>query len=185
MTIPHITKEQIMAIQPEITNTTAVAECNRCNALIDARNRAQPVQTEPVVPHDTLRAEYAKQVAEGTTGFYEWEVLEGDAWKKRSSINIFYERLSYRCTPHSCMVSKDGEPAIRMLRADAHALQRSLGDTVKWLIGGCWYDNRTQLDFDAQNAIYTYRAKATIKKAAWTGSRDDVLALLKELGLLK
>jgi hypothetical protein len=158
----------------------------------------------------------------------------------------FANGFQYRCTDISCYVSKDGEPAIRMLRTEAQELQRSLGDTVEWRDPSelSPWGSRI-LCFDAIG-IYTYHTKATIKLngemmsrdaawrlislsdkdlfylwddsvewnlsevkscgelnkhnfraceyqlrlkpakvVAWTGSRDDVIALLKELELLK
>jgi hypothetical protein len=206
--------------------------------------------TEQVDPHAALRVEYAKQVKEGTTGFYLWEVLEGDTWKKRDSINNFYPVLKYRFTDISCYVSKDGKPAIRMLRTEAQALQSELGGTVGWSYESTdgrmftgYATNSKIIGFGATSGVYTYRTKATIKlngqmvtreqaaaeweakkethdayyknrgstvsavigcrhclwvnfseckseyelrpkQPAWTGSRDDVIALLKEVGLL-
>ena len=195
---------------------------------------------EPVDLHAADRIKYAKQVAEGTTGFYLWEYehsLSG-GWRFTFGEPLFMDGNQYRCTDISCMVSKDGKPAIRMLRTDAQKLQRELGDTAKWktplnLIGA-----KSGYDF-CTDGIYTYRIKATIKlngvmvtreqaaveraakrethslmytsyttrsttscdgilndiskgeyelrpklAAKWEGSRDDVIALLKELGLL-
>jgi hypothetical protein len=231
----------------------AIAHAMKIHAKHNQNGRIFKNETKPADPHAALRAEYTKQVKDGTTGFYLWEVLEGDTWKKRHNINNFYSNLQYRCTDIdiSCYVSKDGAPAVRMLRTEAQELQRKLGDTVEWSwkangIGDIVYavDN-----FDFTGGTYTYKAKATIKldgkivtleqaeseweskkdthdifyksdlrdvfdkqypsniswnaffqapafragvlevqirpkKPTWTGSREDVIALLKEKELL-
>jgi hypothetical protein len=207
---------------------------------------------EPVDPHadnfaeeshPAYRAMYAKQVAEGTTGFYLWEYKAEtdtdlpDDWTQE--LPEFYSTLQYRCTDISCYVSKDGEPAIRMLSTEAQELQRKLGDTVEWnLFGTTLQWEGVVFTFDAERT-YTYRTKATIKldgrmvtpeqaaaeweakkethdvwftvshgawvpcsntqfrgngeyelrpkalkQPTWTGSREDVIALLKEVGVL-
>jgi hypothetical protein len=141
-----------------------------------------------------------------------------------------------------CMVSKEGAPAIRMLRTEVQELHRTLGNTVYWGIldpPDCYADSLTTFN---SGCIYTYRTKATIrldgkmvtpeqaaaewaarkethdiysistiettlenyprfsltfdsgegywyetrpKQPTWTGSREDVLALLKERELIK
>jgi hypothetical protein len=204
-----------------------------------AIKQAQP---EPVDPHAALRAEYAKQVAEGTTGFYLWEYKYE---LQKEFITLDYSRFvgfniamhpdhNYRYTDISCYISKDGEPAIRMLRTEAQELQRKTKDTHDWRDprGADW----VHWAF-SQKGTYTYRTKATIKldgnmvtpeqaaaeweakkdthdlyscvgvsgwhesknpqwyanaeyelrpkQPTWTGSRDDVIALLKELELIK
>jgi hypothetical protein len=142
-------------------------------------------QVVEVDPHAALRAEYAKQVAEGTVGFYLWEC---DSLLKPSGfvyINTpeFYSKLQYRCTDISCMVALKGEPAKRMLRTEAQKLQRELGDTVEWVFDGLKVDKDYQIKFDRPKEVYAYKLKPA-KQPKWTGSRDDVLALLKEKGLL-
>jgi hypothetical protein len=146
-------------------------------------------QPEPIDPHAALRAEYAKQVKEGTTGFYLWEV---DWEEKPTGFTSCYQAPEfnlmrrYRCTDISCMVSKDGEPAVRMLRTEAQELQRQTKDTHDWF-------DTVSNNFDKIGATgdvflfdtkgtYTYRTKA-LKQPVWTGSREDVIALLKEYGL--
>jgi hypothetical protein len=59
--------------------------------------------TEPVDPHAALRAEYAKQLAEGTTGFYLWEFKNKYMTKfagvsECSDWDEFHPMLEYRCT---------------------------------------------------------------------------------------
>lgn len=95
----------------------------------DADTQAQP---EPVDPHAALRAEYAKQIAEGTTGFHLWEASALPNKWTDIGIPDWSLNLQYRCTDISCIVSKDGEPAIRMLRTEAQALQRQTKDTHDW-----------------------------------------------------
>jgi hypothetical protein len=144
-----------------------------------------------------------------------------------------------------CYVSKDDEPAIRMLRTEALKLQRQTKDTHEWFNPN---SGSTCYLSDAEE-IYNYRTKATIKldgrmvtpeqaaaeweskketcdvwyrsdnflewgiqkpfsgkythdwnkqtqvngaeyeirpkQVSWTGSREDIIALLKELGVLK
>jgi hypothetical protein len=62
------------------------------------------------------------------------------------------------------MVSKDGEPAIRMLRTDAQELQAELGDTVEWshaTTDGRSYTgyatNNKSIRFSLATGTYTYR----------------------------
>jgi hypothetical protein len=200
----------------------------------------------PVDPHAALRAEYAKQVQEGTTGFYLWERKRGMEPFSEVNYLMFFPDAQYRCTDISCYVSKDGEPAVRMLRSEAQELQHQTKDTHDW-----FDPNNNEpyegviFSFNANEGIYTYRTKATIKldgkmvtpeqaaaeweakkethdvwalnncggevitikpsfnpynahlsgyeyqlrpkalkQPTWTGSRDDVIALLKEKGLL-
>jgi hypothetical protein len=148
-----------------------------------AIKQAQP---EPVDPHAALRAEYAKQVAEGTTGFYLWEVLEGDTWKKRDSINNLYPVLKYRFTDLSCYVSKDGKPAIRMLKAEARELQRNTKHTHDWFVKGAGKDFHELTVAVSFVPLYAegFKYELRLKQPVWTGSRDDVLALLKEKGVV-
>jgi hypothetical protein len=195
--------------------------------------------------HAALRAEYAKQVAEGTIGFYLWEYCYSvsmiDFSPVADQVPLFDRNAKYRCTDISCYVSKDGKPAIRILRREAQALQRQTAGTHDWFtsngvslisFGGA----TSHFKYDG---TYTYRTKATIKldgkmvtpeqavaeweakkethglfyfdinqawvqwfcptisgfsvvhqyelrpkKQVWRGSRRDVLALLKEKGLL-
>jgi hypothetical protein len=86
-------------------------------------------QSKPIDPHAAIRAEYAKQVEEGTTGFYLWELKNStDKW-----VAIGYPSWSsdciYHCTDISCYVSKDGEPAIRMLTEEAASLLKNVGSS--------------------------------------------------------
>ena len=64
--------------------------------------RAIQSQPEPVEPHATLLAEYQKQVAEGTTGFYLWEASAlPDKWTD-IGIPDWSSNLQYRCIDISC-----------------------------------------------------------------------------------
>jgi hypothetical protein len=201
----------------------------------------------PVDPHADLRAEYAKQGIEGTTGFYLWEYKNNymSDWRICND-EIHWLNDEYRCTDISCYVSKDDEVvATRMLRTEAQELQRQTKDTHAWFnpSGG------SNCYLFAAGGTYTYRTKATIKldgrmvtpeqaaaeweakketcavwyrsdnflewgiqkpfsgkythdwnkqtqvngaeyeirpkQVSWTGSREDIIALLKELGVLK
>jgi hypothetical protein len=130
-----------------------------------AIKQAQP---EPVDKHAALRAEYATQVAEGTTEFYLWELKNSatNGWEKIFSTVGFYLHTEYRCTDISCMVSKDDEPAIRMLVMDAQKLQRWLGDTVKWFSpSGSEPGDSIIFDFYAKGT-YAYRTKEKLVKLA-------------------
>jgi hypothetical protein len=148
---------------------------------------AKFVYAETVDKHATLRAEYAKQVAEGTTGFYLWELMtpaNPDVWQQKLTDDEphWTATTQYRCTDISCYVSKDGEPAIRMLRTEAQVLQRKTKNTHDWFTTG---GALAVIDFlFADKGLYTYRTKA-LKQPTWTGSREDVIALLKEKELLK
>ena len=114
----------------------------------------------PVDPHAALRAEYSKQVKEGTTGFYLWE-FNGFGWIGCNDVPSFSPIMQYRYTDISCMVSKDGEPAVRMLRTEAQELQRQTRDVCDWFdpseIAGV-----VIMAFDGKGT-YTYSPKATIK----------------------
>jgi hypothetical protein len=141
------------------------------------------LKSEPVDTHTTLRAEYAKQVKEGTTGFYLWEYSYPDEPNHKNTTQIpgWTKSHVYYCTDISCYVSKDGEPAIRMLRTKAQELQCKTKDTHDWFdpaeIAGV-----VIMAFDGKGT-YTYTPKS-LKQPTWTSSRDDVIALLKEMGLL-
>lgn len=154
-------------IPPFIEPVETEEESNASWAAIDAP-----------IPHAALRAEYAKQVAEGATGFYLWE-------HSNSSKNWIgthkpdFSDMHYRYTDISCMVSKDGEPAIRMTRDKAQELQRKLGDSVQWSHSDMTIYADESLIFNIKGT-YTYRPK----QPTWTGSREDVLALLEEKGLI-
>jgi hypothetical protein len=209
------------------------------NVLTDV-NRA--LQSEPLDPHASLRAEYIRQrdAVPCELGFYLWE-CNLNAGKTIPAVwcldpPLFREGREYRYTDISCYVSKDGESAIRMLRTEAQELHRTLGNTVYWGIldpPDCYADSLTTFN---SGCIYTYRTKATIrldgkmvtpeqaaaewkakrethdvwftthtgawvkvggdfdssrgryelrpKQPTWTGSREDVIALLKDEGLL-
>ena len=122
---------------------------------------------QPADPHAGLRAEYAKQVAEGTVGFYLWEYGANDSlWIKCASEPKFTRTMQYRYTDISCMVAKQGEPAKRMLRTEAQELQRSFGDTVEWDCSELQITERSgaKVPFDFnRECTYTYAPKATIK----------------------
>jgi hypothetical protein len=129
-----------------------------------AIKQAQP---EPVDPHAALRAEYARQcdALPCELGFYLWESKYSDVSSKwfEPSTPQFRSHMEYRCTDISCYVSKDGEPAIRMLRTEAKELQAELGDTVEWLNPkNCRPTFKDGFRF-SMDGIYTYRTKATIK----------------------
>ena len=142
----------------------------------------------PTDPHAKLRAEYAKQVKEGTTGFYLWEFLysEENEWRviPFGEPPQFINPVQYRYTNISCYVALKGEPAKRMLRTEAQELQRSLGDAVEWLTPYKSNLNGREVFAFSEQGTYTYAPKA-LKQVSWTGSREDVIALLKEFGLLK
>jgi hypothetical protein len=74
----------------------------------------------------------------------------------------FHPMLEYRCTDISCYVSKDDEPAIRMLRTEAQELQAALGDTVVWKHPNMTIYVDESLGFSVKGT-YTYCTKATIK----------------------
>jgi hypothetical protein len=125
--------------------------------------RATPkqAQPEPVDPHAALRAEYAKQVADGTRKFYQWETQGGLEHSYRSiTYPNFFPDSKYRCTDISCMVALKGETAKRMLRTEAQELQRSLGDTVEWFLPSGLPDKFVLFK---REGTYTYAPKATIK----------------------
>jgi hypothetical protein len=134
-----------------------------------AIKQAQP---EPVDPHAALRAEYAKQVKDGTVGFYKWEFLnEVDDWQRCFSAfdgvsvePLWLTNKSYRYTDISCMVALKGEPAKRMLRTEAQELQRKTKDTHNWFyVVNIPASNI--FDFDC-GGTYTYAPKA-LKIVKW------------------
>ena len=156
----------------------------RCDTLIEQANAIQPQARpepvsrfqydgheelptpEPTDPHAADRIKYAKQVAEGTVGFYLWE-YETAGYPKQTCINAPEFRIGtvYRCTDISCYVSKDGEPAIRMLRTEAQKLQAETLETCDW------FEPNVTSPFDAifmfiTDGIYTYKRKA-LKPVSW------------------
>jgi hypothetical protein len=137
---------------------------------------------KPVDEHAALRAEYAKQVAEGTTGFYLWELKDKHGIWLDVGRPGFASDCEYRCTDISCYVSKDGEPAIRMLRTEAQELQRSLVDTVEWNLPGSNYrfnTANTVFDFNFRGT-YTYRTKTPVKQVDWSNIPVGVAVQDKE-----
>jgi hypothetical protein len=152
-----------------------------------AIKQAQP---EPVDPHATFRAEYQRQrnAVPCELGFYLWEFKRSQETKFstiKTSLGEFYNGYDYRCTDVSCMVSKDGKPAVRMLRTDAQKLQRQTKDTHDW-----FYDNGAAairgdvFGFDSQSDLpYSYKTKATIKldgkMVTWADMPAGVLVTVK------
>jgi hypothetical protein len=163
----------------------AIAHAMKIHAKHNQNGRIFTNKSEPVDPHAALRAEYAKQVKEGTTGFYLWELQHYSAGKPYRPVSypLFLEDSVYRCTDISCYVSKDGGTAMRMLAADAKALQAELGDAVEWLAGTTKALNGEDFTFNLRDTTYTYAPKA-LKQDGWKGTREDVIALLKELGFM-
>jgi hypothetical protein len=139
-----------------------------CSYLGSIKYRAIKAQSEPVDKHAELRAEYAKQVAEGTTKFYLWEYRDKHQivapWRMVRVPNFTVSE--YRYTDISCMVAKQGEPAVRMLRAEAQELQRQTDETHEWRLPNGSYRNEMyangKLTF-TDKGTYTYAPKATIK----------------------
>ena len=136
-------------------------------------NKYRPIKQAPPVPvdpHAALRAEYAKQVKEGTTGFYLWEFKNGmtTTWTAvNDGLGMFYSINQYRCTDISCMVALKGEPAVRMLRTEAQELQRELGDTVEWSLCGITFLWEGDVFTFEANRTYTYAPKA-LKQVSWS-----------------
>jgi hypothetical protein len=102
---------------------------------------------DAIDPHAALRAEYAKQVAEETTGFYLWE-CNLNAGKAIPAVwcldpPLFRQGGEYRFTDISCMVSKDGEPAIRMTRQDGRRLMNTKSQNAfeAYIICGVFGEN--------------------------------------------
>jgi hypothetical protein len=128
--------------------------------------------TEPVDPyaddfaeesHPAYRAMYAKQVREGTTGFYLWEYSSNEQdWINASHPQFFMAR-EYRCTDISCYVSKDGEPVIRILVDDAKKLWAETKETHDWFDRLGLVDTEDFTNWHLAGGTYTYHTKATIK----------------------
>jgi hypothetical protein len=156
----------------------AIAHAMKIHAKHNQNGRIFKNETKPVDPHadnfaeeshPAYRAMYAKQVAEGTTGFYLWEFKNKYMTKfagvsECSDWHESHPMLEYRCTDISCYVSKDGEPAIRMLRTEAQELQRQTKDTHNWFDPS---QNEPYegviFSFNGSEGFYTYKTKATIK----------------------
>jgi hypothetical protein len=123
-------------------------------------------------PHAALRAEYAKQVEEGTTGFYLWEYMNPmcDFWRTCIVDPSWNPDKQYRCTDISCYVAKQGEPAKRMLRTEAQELQRQTDETHEWRLPNGSYRNEVyangKLTF-TDKGTYTYAPKA-LKQVKWS-----------------
>lgn len=142
-----------------------------CNKAIEIALAEQQAQPEPADPHAALRAEYIRQrdAVPCELGFYLWEFKSPFAifWSEKIEEGekcepSWFKGSEYRYTDISCYVSKDGEPAVRMLRTEAQELQRQTKDTHDW----SHYANTPAGDyvftFDA-GGTYNYRTKATIK----------------------
>jgi hypothetical protein len=243
-TVPKITDEhatQAIVSYREKGFYSIADICNKANEIALAEQQETYItaaQPEPVDPHAALRAEYAKQVEEGTTGFYLWELQNCKGEWLNIGCRSWATDVAYRCTDISCYVSIDGEPAIRMLRTEAQELQDKTRDECDWFTP---FGSQLDVDDDffsfGSNGTYTYRTKGTIKldgnmvtpeqaaaeweakkethdlwyrsdrvdwciwflkqlnkvenhnehyelrpkEPTWTGSRDDVIALLKEV----
>jgi len=218
----------------------AIAHAMKIHAKHNQNGRIFTNETAPVDPHADLRAEYAKQVEEGTTWFYLWELQNCKGEWLNIGCRSWATDVAYRYTDISCYVSKDGEPAIRMLRTEAQELQRQTKDTHDWfttggalvvidllfgdkgtytyrtkatiMLGGnmvtpaqaaaeweakkdthdAWYksnqtngfEKRKKVHFDLHSATGKPEYELRPKQPIWTGSREDVIALLKELELL-
>jgi hypothetical protein len=150
-----------------------------------AVKQAQP---EPVDPHAALRAEYAKQVKEGTLGNFVWSFKNkpDDTETECVADPVWSLTTAYFCTPKSehyvykhlyCMVAKQGEPAKRMTRDAAKKLWDELGHTVEWFSGITqtrFYADHI-LEFDdtkdgkpaGEPVIYTYAPKQ-LKVIKWS-----------------
>lgn len=170
-----IAGDEIECFWPELKNDSwdicVVGQDYPNDFIYRAIKQAQP---EPSDPHAKLRAEYAKQVKEGTVEFYLWEykLLISDGWEDLHKPSFFPE-YEYRCTDISCIVAKQGEPAKRMLRTEAQELQRSLGDKVEWswvssseCTGKSFACDLKPLTF-INGGTYTYEPKA-LKKISWS-----------------
>jgi hypothetical protein len=139
-----------------------------------AKLKAQQAKTEPVDPHAAIRAEYIRQrdAVPCERWFYKWEFQNNLTidWLNCGSAPEFCKERKYRCTDISCYVSKDGEPAIRMLLTNAQKLQAELGDTVEWSwgSGGAFGGVVCAVDeFSFTGGTYTYRAKPA-KVVKWS-----------------
>ena len=141
-------------------------------------------QPEPVHPHAELKAMYEQQVKDGMTEFYVWEFLylKTNEWRviPTEEPPQFINPVQYRCTPKpTCQVQNlDTGELKTMTREAAKKLQAETKDVCDW------FTTRGALviiDLNFGDAsIYTYKLKAQSKQVSWTGSREDVLALLKE-----
>jgi hypothetical protein len=163
-TCPEGIADEAFRVVPESLRAQAIAkhveprdEVGECVRHTQEAGRAE------VDPHATLRAEYAKQVALGTTGFYLWEYRfsSNQAWTPLDHEEFFPDHR-YRYTDISCYVSKDGESAIRMLRTEARELQRQTKDTHDWFAPAGTGPYQAMFEF-THNGTYTYHTKATIK----------------------
>lgn len=130
---------------------------------IENSAKAAWAQIYPNDPHAALRAEYIRQrdSLPCELGFYLWECDWIDTALGFTPLQCapeFNEYMLYRCTDISCYVSKDGEPAIRMLRTEAQKLQSELVDKAGWFdpFGFNWV---TPMEF-SNAGIYTYKLKS-------------------------
>jgi hypothetical protein len=144
------------AIQPQAQPEPVIVALDKINTRIDkklesfhkdesfstelkelAEKAIAKLECKPVDRHAALRAVYTKQVADKTERFYKWEVNLNKpgvpaVWIEEVPSFASYEE--YRCTDISCYVSKDGEPAIRMLLSAVEELKFELGNDVDWFI---------------------------------------------------
>jgi hypothetical protein len=98
---------------------------------------------------------------------WEYKTISTDGYRPMEIAGLpcepsWIKDVEYRCTDISCYISKDGEPAIRMLRTEAQKLQQQLGNTVEWRINQSDWLPNLPMDFH-NKGVFTYRAKATIK----------------------
>jgi hypothetical protein len=157
------------AVSPELECLAekAIAKLNSEPVETEEESNASWAAIDAPIPHADLRVEYIRQrdAVPCELGFYLWERKDkGMAdFAKLGVPPAFYPFHEYRCTDISCMVSKDGEPAIRMLRTEAQELQRKLGDTVEWNLFGTTLQWEGEVFTFNVERTYTYRTKATIK----------------------
>lgn len=140
-------------------------------------------QPEPVEPHAELKAMYEQQVKDGTLGDFVWEHNDKDesyGWLQTDAPD-FTDDL-YRCTPKpTCQVRNlDTGELKTMTREKAKLLQDETKDVCDWFDGFGLKAGGLLYAVDA-SGIYTFKLKAK----PWTGSREDVIALLNELGVTK
>ncbi len=167
MTIPRITKEQALVAFSGAAVPLTLLEIY--NERIDTANAQQTY----------ISAGEARKLGMGNAEFRnahtdQWIVC-GDSFKYHP--DFIYRAIQPQAQPFSlnamvfipkrrdisCYVSKDGEPAIRMLRTDAQTLQSELGDSVEWLLNALTKPSFGGFDFGAEG-IYTYKNKANLIK---------------------
>lgn len=118
----------------------------------------------------------------GDEGFVLITPQERDAYVRDMESNTW-------CNPEpvepTCQVRNLDTGGLKtMTREAAKKLQAETKDACDWFVPASKGSIQSMFTF-TDGGIYTYKLKAQPKQVSWTGSREDVIALLNELNVLK